>query len=140
MHSFPREIWTNGNCRDAPTNLFYPDRDASTYTDTADAARMYCRGASPGTVCPVLLECLFFGLVTEDRFGIWGGMSPRERNALRRSGSLAKYQTAREHIESPYYVLVDNYLEQRADSKASDQADGKGGRQPSEDIPGRDEA
>jgi hypothetical protein len=43
-------------------------------------------------------------------------MSPRERNALRRSGSLAKYQSAQEHINSPYYELIDNYLE-RHDSK-----------------------
>lgn len=124
MHSSQqREIWSKGNCREAPTDLFYPDRDASTYPGIAAEAKSYCRGTVDRPACPVLLECLFYGLVTEDRFGIWGGMSPRERNAVRRSGTLAKYAPAQSLRDSPYYSLIENYLER---GRAQDSADPAG--------------
>ena len=107
MPSLPsqKNIWAKGNCRDAPTDLFYPDRDASTYPSVAAEAKAYCRGNGAMQVCPVLLECLLYGLLTNDRFGIWGGMSPRERNALRRGGTLAKYRPAQVFRDDPHYAL-----------------------------------
>ena len=113
MHSVPNEIWEEANCHGEDTNLFYPDRDATTYGTVAGEAKRICRGDGESPPCPVLLQCLFYGLVTEDRFGIWGGMSPRERNALRRHGSLDKYKTARPLARTRYYHLIENYLEQR---------------------------
>lgn len=113
MHSDPTQIWEEGNCSGADTNLFYPDRDIETYSIVAAEARRYCHGDGDRPPCPVLLECLFYGLVTEDDFGIWGGMSVRERNALRRHGSLDKYKPAQPHRGSRYYRLIENYLEQR---------------------------
>ncbi len=112
MHLSPNEIWEKGNCRDAPDpDIFYPLRDFRTYPAIAAGAKLYCHGG--GTVpepCPVLLECLLYGLVTEDRFGIWGGMTPRERSALRRIGVL---RPARQHdTGSPYYKLIEEYLTQ----------------------------
>lgn len=110
----PDEIWEKGNCRDVPDedkDIFFPDRDVDTYSDVAARARLYCRGGD-GPRCPVILECLFYGLVTEDRFGIWGGMSPRERNALRRVQTLIKYRTVQDLRSTRYYHLIENYLEQ----------------------------
>lgn len=125
----PRLIWERGACRDAPTQLFYPDRD-SAYNDVANQARQYCH--SP---CPVLLECLFFGLVTEDRFGIWGGLSPRERSALRRRGSLDRYRAVQHLRGTGYWDLVESYLRRELDEQAEgDQGPGD------EDVPGREEA
>lgn len=138
MDSLPRDIWEKGACRDAPTELFYPDRDASTYPDVASEAKRYCRGTVPGGSCPVLAECLFFGLVTEDRFGIWGGMSPRERNALRRRGSLDRYTAALQHTGNPYLDLIENYLEQHAhDEEGGEEDPAEGGQPQAEGVPGR---
>ena len=121
----PSAIWAKGNCRDAPEpDIFYPDRDAETYSDTADRARAYCRGDRQRPVCPVLLECLFYGLITEDDFGIWGGMSTRERNALRRTGRLSNYREADLFGPSPYRALIENYLEQQNGNQESKEAKG----------------
>jgi WhiB family redox-sensing transcriptional regulator len=34
--------------------------------------------------CPVQAACLEYALEHDERFGIWGGLSPRERARLRR--------------------------------------------------------
>jgi WhiB family redox-sensing transcriptional regulator len=33
--------------------------------------------------CPVRSECLEYALVTDQRYGVWGGMSERQRRELR---------------------------------------------------------
>lgn len=121
MNSPQRDIWAKGNCRDAPTDLFYPDRDAATYPTVAAAAKEYCRGNGTRPLCPVILECLLYGLLTNDRFGIWGGMSPRERNALRRGGTLAKYRPAQVLRDSPHYALIETYLERDGNESSSEE-------------------
>ena len=37
--------------------------------------------------CEVRAECLEYALVNDERFGIWGGLSERERRRLRRAAS-----------------------------------------------------
>lgn len=41
-------------------------------------AASFCSG------CPVLLECREYALVAGERFGVWGGLTARERRAIRR--------------------------------------------------------
>ncbi len=36
------------------------------------------------TSCEVRVECLDYALANDERFGIWGGLSERERRRLRR--------------------------------------------------------
>jgi len=62
-------------CRDVDPDVFFP---AS--ADDATEARRVCSG------CAVRYECLEFALETKVRFGIWGGMTDKERRSfLRRS-------------------------------------------------------
>jgi WhiB family redox-sensing transcriptional regulator len=61
------------NCRGADPDLFFPERGASTRT-----AKGICRE------CSVQEECLEFAVVSSEKFGIWGGMSERERRKIRR--------------------------------------------------------
>jgi WhiB family redox-sensing transcriptional regulator len=65
----------HGACRDDP-DLFYPDRGG----DIRKAKRI-CRG------CPVRQPCLDYALERGERFGVWGGLSERERRRLRRRAS-----------------------------------------------------
>lgn len=60
-------------CRGADPDLFFPERGASTRT-----AKGICRE------CSVQAECLEFAIVSSEKFGIWGGMSERERRKIRR--------------------------------------------------------
>ncbi len=66
------------NCRGANADLFFPERGASTRT-----AKSICRE------CTVREECLEFAIVNSEKFGIWGGLSERERRKIRRQRAVA---------------------------------------------------
>lgn len=66
------------NCLGVDPDLFFPERGAST-----KEAKEVCRG------CPVKEECLEFALQNVEKFGIWGGLSERERRRIRRQRSEA---------------------------------------------------
>jgi hypothetical protein len=66
------------------TELWYPPREKDKYKDIADRAKAICFGRDGKPECPVRVECLLYADKMEDSYGIWGGMSHRERNALTR--------------------------------------------------------
>ena len=61
------------NCLCVDPDLFFPERGASTRE-----AKEVCKG------CVVRGECLEYALANGEKFGIWGGLSERERRRLRR--------------------------------------------------------
>lgn len=67
------------NCLGVDPDLFFPERGASTRE-----AKEVCRG------CVVRQECLEYALRHAEKFGIWGGMSERERRRLRRQRNVAR--------------------------------------------------
>jgi len=60
-------------CAQTDPEAFYPDKGGS----TRDAKRI-CQG------CDVRAECLEYALAHDERFGIWGGTSERERRKLKK--------------------------------------------------------
>lgn len=66
------------------TDLWFPPRDKDQYKPIADAAKAICYGKDGLPECPVRKQCLLYAEHNEDTHGIWGGMSHRERNALKR--------------------------------------------------------
>jgi WhiB family transcriptional regulator, redox-sensing transcriptional regulator len=67
------------NCLGVDPDLFFPERGASTRE-----AKEVCRG------CVVRQECLEYALANGEKFGIWGGMSERERRRIRRQRALQR--------------------------------------------------
>jgi WhiB family transcriptional regulator, redox-sensing transcriptional regulator len=67
------------NCLGVDPDLFFPERGAST-----KEAKGVCHG------CEVQPECLEYALRHGEKFGIWGGMSERERRRIRRQRALAR--------------------------------------------------
>lgn len=63
-------------CAQTDPEAFFPEKGGS----TRDAKKV-C-GA-----CPVKQQCLEYALSNDERFGIWGGMSERERRRLRKKSS-----------------------------------------------------
>lgn len=79
----PDESWReNAKCRGMDTEMFYPPREKDTYKEIADKAKAICFGKDGKPECPVRKECLTYAVDTDNIYGIWGGMSNRERNAL----------------------------------------------------------
>ena len=71
------------NCLGVDPDLFFPERGASTRE-----AKEVCRG------CVVRLDCLEYAQATGEKFGIWGGLSERERRRLRRQRALSVRHSA----------------------------------------------
>ncbi len=67
------------NCLGVDPDLFFPERGAST-----KEAKAVCRA------CVVREDCLEYALENSEKFGIWGGLSERERRRLRRARALAR--------------------------------------------------
>lgn len=61
-------------CREVDTEVFFPDKGGSTRE-----AKRVC------ATCEVRTQCLDYALQRDERFGIYGGLSERERRKLRRS-------------------------------------------------------
>ncbi len=70
----PKEWWDFANCLGVDPDLFFPERGASTRE-----AKEVCRG------CVVQADCLEYAITNSEKFGIWGGLSERERRRIRRA-------------------------------------------------------
>jgi hypothetical protein len=66
--------WTAcARCAETDPEIFFPPAD-----DPAAEARRIC------AQCPVREDCLAYALDADERYGIWGGLDPKERQRLRR--------------------------------------------------------
>lgn len=61
-------------CAQTDPEAFFPEKGGSTRE-----AKKVCLG------CDVRGECLEYALAKDERFGIWGGLSERERRRLKKS-------------------------------------------------------
>ncbi|MBL1073826.1 WhiB family transcriptional regulator [Nocardia sp. 2] len=68
--SFLDPVWhREALCAETDPDAFFPDRGESTR-----AAKRIC------AQCDVRRQCLDYALAHDHRFGIWGGLTPRERH------------------------------------------------------------
>jgi len=74
---------SRANCMGVDPELFFPERGSSTRE-----AKEVCRG------CVVREDCLEFAIANGEKFGIWGGMSERERRRVRRARLLQQREAA----------------------------------------------
>ena len=72
-----------GNCATQPPDTFFPSDGVG-----VEIAKRICEG------CPVQEPCLEYALQNGEKFGIWGGMSERERRRIRRQRALARAAAA----------------------------------------------
>lgn len=66
------EDWAEkARCPETDPEAFFPEKGGST-----KEAKKVCQR------CPVTKECLQYALDNDERYGVWGGMSERERRRL----------------------------------------------------------
>lgn len=63
--------------------FFEDDEDEESTWDPQDALD-FCNGTIDGNVCPIREQCLLFALTNNERMGVWGGMSEKDRKAMRK--------------------------------------------------------
>lgn len=74
--------WGNGEwrakatCANSDTEKFFPHRDG------VDAALIVAQAQLCCAACTVRKECLEFALTNKLKYGIWGGVTPRNRRGL----------------------------------------------------------
>jgi WhiB family redox-sensing transcriptional regulator len=70
-------------CRHEDPGLFYPPEEEHGRNAVlrGTLAKRICLG------CPVLGECTSYALTHDERYGVWGGLTPAERDRLRRHRS-----------------------------------------------------
>ncbi|WP_277068712.1 WhiB family transcriptional regulator [Saccharomonospora viridis] len=68
--------WAAALCQQTDPEAFFPDKGGSNRE-----AKRVCRA------CPVREECKAYALDNNEQFGVWGGLTERERRALRKSRS-----------------------------------------------------
>ncbi|MEE6179119.1 WhiB family transcriptional regulator [Mycobacterium sp. 050134] len=74
LESVPADQWQDrALCAQTDPEAFFPEKGGSTRE-----AKKICLG------CEVRHECLEYALEHDERFGIWGGLSERERRRLKR--------------------------------------------------------
>jgi WhiB family redox-sensing transcriptional regulator len=82
-----RPAWhDNASCQTSDPEIFFPRKGESDLKAKAVCGR-----------CPVRRECLDWAIGTDQRHGIWGGMSRPERNHEKQSRD---YQAAQANAEA----------------------------------------
>jgi WhiB family redox-sensing transcriptional regulator len=72
----PLPHWAEkGACRRLSPDIFFDDTDGDFPNITAATACGHCM---------IQLECLNWAMRTKEKYGIWGGTTPRQREKLRR--------------------------------------------------------
>ena len=85
----PTPEWmTDGLCRQSDGEAWFPENGAH-----ADAAVAICRR------CPVRTQCLDYALAHDERFGVWGGLTPNEREPLRRKRNGLCARCLKVHVD-----------------------------------------
>ncbi|MFJ8301560.1 WhiB family transcriptional regulator [Streptomyces sp. NPDC094447] len=62
----------DGLCAQTDPEVFFPEKGGSTKD-----AKQVCMA------CPIRVECLDYAVSHEERWGVWGGLSQRERRRLK---------------------------------------------------------
>lgn len=75
-------LWDDALCNQSDPETFFTDGEAATQKK-AKAAAAICKK------CPIESECLEYALEHEIHWGVWGGLTARQRRALLKKGNAA---------------------------------------------------
>lgn len=115
-----QDWWDHAVCAAKPTELFFGAREAAKTAASNRAAKKVC------ATCSVQDPCLNYALDNNERWGVWGGLTPRERS---------KMLTARESLRVSRAVLRHVTDEQACGKVTREEAGTLATSGPSEDTP-----
>lgn len=75
-------------CLGKDTNLFYPEIGTKGAAEQTKNTKTIC------ALCKVSAECLQSAIANDEQFGIWGGLTPKERTRVRRQYSVLTRELA----------------------------------------------
>ena len=91
MQALVAEDWMlAAACLGRPDLFFAPDESET----RSERRRREAAAKSVCARCPVRSDCLADALASDERFGIWGGLTERERRSLRRGTTVSPQDIA----------------------------------------------
>lgn len=94
-------------CKKSGTDIFYADfnESGSSGKKKTSEAKKICKR------CSVAAECLSYAFNSDERYGVWGTFSTRERLALRRNIDIEimTIEIAKSIIEEPVAISKNNF-------------------------------
>lgn len=81
-------------CRGRETNLFFPEPGTKGAAEQTRVIKSLC------ALCKVSAECLQFSIANNEQFGIWGGLTTKERNRISRKYSVLTKEIATVLVKS----------------------------------------
>jgi len=83
------EEWReNALCKGKETNFFYPEVNVKGGKKQVQDVKAICR------LCQVSSECLTYAINNREEFGIWGGLTPKERFKVTKQYSIMTKEVA----------------------------------------------
>jgi WhiB family redox-sensing transcriptional regulator len=104
-----RHWMSDAACRNTDLDAFYPE-PASNASVYADGQRI-CRG------CPVQNDCLTYALDNDERYGLWGGLTPaqRETHPMRARRGVNQHRHTISHTDAEWLAYITH---QRAEGRS----------------------
>ncbi|MFF7795600.1 WhiB family transcriptional regulator [Streptomyces sp. NPDC007991] len=101
----PASDWRDyASCREVDPELFFPVGNGIVIAQQTEQAKKVCGG------CPVRTSCLEWALDTDQRLGVWGGLSEDERHQLA-TGKSREYRTSKDGVPA-WEVIVEERLDE----------------------------
>ena len=83
------EEWRkNAYCKGKETEFFYPEIGTKGAAEQVKNVKTFC------ALCSVSAECLQTAIANDEQFGIWGGLTPKERSKVRKQYSVLTKEVA----------------------------------------------
>ena len=98
-------------CAQTDPEAFFPEKGGS----TREAKRICTR-------CEVRAECLEFALAHDERFGIWGGLSERERRKAKREAREAARQTEIDETQPAVVIPLPQRTAARSETRETQES------------------
>lgn len=95
--------WQRGACTNTRTDLFFPIGDSEGARRQNDQAKLMCAR------CPIQPSCLSWALEAGEDQGVWGGLTEKERQYVRREGSLSSWGRTRNVAERIYVTRLSEF-------------------------------
>lgn len=81
-------------CMSTDPDLFFGSGEDNPYTWIQ--AQKMCK------TCPVIKECAIYAITKPEPHGIWGGLTPNQRKAIRRGKTSPKQEMSRDLVARPH--------------------------------------
>lgn len=102
MFNSMKEMWRNeANCKGVDLSVFFVENEDGTISrKNINNAKKICEK------CKVEKECLMYAISEDITFGIWGGLTPRDRKSMKKNLNIKDYsEMSSDEVNKIFYFI-----------------------------------